>query len=282
MKELKRLLQMTAVALVAGSSLGLRLDLGPTRATPAIIKRSGDHGLETFGLTWDWNSESALAGGISLGNVAGALPTFTSVCPGIGGTVYLGDNCVYSDLALFDIQEGINPSWVAGNARFDLDAPWTSLSPVGQASATAASNAAADIVCDQQGVWTTGSTTDRAALQLAVWEALYNTTAGSSTLSLAGGGSINNVTSGSFPASSSATPWLGIVNASVNHAVYLPISTPASPHSPIAQEPLRTVTAVPEPTTLIAGALLLLPFGASTLRTVRKGRGGREGMRVER
>ena len=32
------------------------------------------------------------------------------------------------------------------------------------------------------------------------------------------------------------------------------------------------VTAVPEPTTLIAGALLLLPFGASTLRILRRNR----------
>ena len=32
------------------------------------------------------------------------------------------------------------------------------------------------------------------------------------------------------------------------------------------------VTAVPEPTTMIAGALLLLPFGASTLRMLRKSR----------
>jgi hypothetical protein len=31
-------------------------------------------------------------------------------------------------------------------------------------------------------------------------------------------------------------------------------------------------TPVPEPTTMIAGALLLLPFGASTLRILRKGR----------
>ena len=31
-------------------------------------------------------------------------------------------------------------------------------------------------------------------------------------------------------------------------------------------------TAVPEPTTVIAGALLLLPFGASTLRIMRKTR----------
>jgi len=33
-----------------------------------------------------------------------------------------------------------------------------------------------------------------------------------------------------------------------------------------------TLTAVPEPTTMIAGALLLLPFGASTLRILRKNR----------
>lgn len=33
-----------------------------------------------------------------------------------------------------------------------------------------------------------------------------------------------------------------------------------------------SVTAVPEPTTMIAGALLLLPFGASTLRILRKNR----------
>ena len=31
-----------------------------------------------------------------------------------------------------------------------------------------------------------------------------------------------------------------------------------------------TITSVPEPTTMIAGALLLLPFGASTLRILRK------------
>jgi len=33
-----------------------------------------------------------------------------------------------------------------------------------------------------------------------------------------------------------------------------------------------SVTQVPEPTTMIAGALLLLPFGASTLRILRKNR----------
>lgn len=38
------------------------------------------------------------------------------------------------------------------------------------------------------------------------------------------------------------------------------------------QEFILNFTAVPEPTTMIAGALLLLPFGASTLRILRKNR----------
>lgn len=41
--------------------------------------------------------------------------------------------------------------------------------------------------------------------------------------------------------------------------------------TPIATTKI-TVNVVPEPTTMIAGALLLLPFGASVLRTLRKGR----------
>jgi hypothetical protein len=44
---------------------------------------------------------------------------------------------------------------------------------------------------------------------------------------------------------------------------------------PVQELLLRTQDAppVPEPTTMIAGALLLLPFGASTLRVLRKHRG---------
>ena len=38
------------------------------------------------------------------------------------------------------------------------------------------------------------------------------------------------------------------------------------------QEFIAKGVEVPEPTTMIAGALLLLPFGASTLRMLRKNR----------
>jgi hypothetical protein len=46
---------------------------------------------------------------------------------------------------------------------------------------------------------------------------------------------------------------------------------PAAPASAnIESITVSGVSAVPEPTTMIAGALLLLPFGASTLRILRK------------
>jgi len=35
---------------------------------------------------------------------------------------------------------------------------------------------------------------------------------------------------------------------------------------------IDTTAAVPEPTTMLAGTLLLLPFGASTIRVLRKNR----------
>jgi len=42
--------------------------------------------------------------------------------------------------------------------------------------------------------------------------------------------------------------------------------------NPVVSDGTIDIVAVPEPTTVIAGALLLLPFGASTLRVLRKNR----------
>ncbi len=51
------------------------------------------------------------------------------------------------------------------------------------------------------------------------------------------------------------------------YALTFPTATYGGGFGPNAQ-----LSAVPEPTTMIAGALLLLPFGASTLRMLRKNR----------
>src|ERR1035438_4266402 len=67
----------------------------------------------------------------------------------------------------------------------------------------------------------------------------------------------------------------------VNGTVYVNINSTLPFDSVVATSSLHAFefdnvaynkTAVPEPTTMIAGALLLLPFGASTLRILRKSR----------
>jgi hypothetical protein len=184
--------------------------------------------------------------------------------------VYLGQNYIYSDPTVFNNQSGIQPSWGAGNASIPPGTPWGSLTLAQQNNASAAINAAADIFYNHQGVLTSGSTADRAALQLAVWEALYDTTAGSSTLSLTGGRF--NVSSGDSAAISEAANWITQVDANAKYTGFLLIPDPEIQHNLNAQEMFYNITPVPEPTTLIAGALLLLPFGASTLRVLRRNR----------
>jgi len=43
-------------------------------------------------------------------------------------------------------------------------------------------------------------------------------------------------------------------------------------HNTIAADVCNNVASVPEPTTFIAGALMLLPFGATVRRMLRKSR----------
>jgi hypothetical protein len=53
---------------------------------------------------------------------------------------------------------------------------------------------------------------------------------------------------------------------------YCPTATGAATLTPVQEIPLTSVEPVPEPTTMLAGAMLLLPFGVSTLRIVRRNR----------
>ena len=268
--------------LVTVVSAALALTWGLNQARASLTTFTIDNGgLESFNLNWDGNPENgALAGGILLTHVSGSIPTLSSVCTDIGGTVYLGQSYIYSEPTVFNNQDGIRPSWGAGNQGIPLDTPWASLTAGQKANASAAINAAADVFYHHQDVLMTGSIIERAALQLAVWEALYDTTAGSTAYSLAAGRF--SVSSGDATARSTAADWLSKVNASAEYAGYLLIPSPESQHGLNAQEmlynvtpvpePTSNVTPVPEPTTLVAGALLLVPFGVSTLKFVRKNR----------
>lgn len=100
-------------------------------------------------------------------------------------------------------------------------------------------------------------------------------------------GSLNGtiVNSGDLVMTSSGTPWghdappgallIVGVNDKLNGT---DISQDFWPDPILEQHPTgaqHRVTPVPEPTTLIAGALLLLPFGASTVRFLRKNSAGK-------
>lgn len=49
---------------------------------------------------------------------------------------------------------------------------------------------------------------------------------------------------------------------------YKPVPCPPCP--PPCPPPVPKITSVPEPSTIVAGALLLLPFGVSTMRILRR------------
>jgi len=111
-----------------------------------------------------------------------------------------------------------------------------------------------------------------AALQLAIWEVLYEKT-GVYSLDAANGNGAN-----SFYVSSVSQSIRNDANAMLSsqwniedhnldttfwNAAYANGSARGS------QDLIGPISAVPEPTTIVAGVLLLLPFGLSTLRSIR-------------
>lgn len=117
----------------------------------------------------------------------------------------------------------------------------------------------------------------RAAMCIAIWEALYE---GSGTFDVryrgANDGGSDNNTGRTFKATGSSTvqtlanSWLAD-GVAAGFAGY-DYTWFAERQTPDVQSLVGPTTPIPEPTTVIAGALLLLPFGMSTLRMVRRSR----------
>jgi hypothetical protein len=261
--KLKYLVRMLGMGvLIAWSCSQAQATLG----SPYVRYQINSGGLETFNITWDSITENALAGGIAFHRTAGAtdMPAdFLTVCTDIGATLYLGSTYGYSAPQGFSGQTGIRPTWGAGNQG----------SLVNAANAAAAVQAAADIFYEHQSVLTGGTISQKAALQLAVWEALYDTVVGGTEYSLGGGRF--QINSGDTLAISLAATWLSEVNVNNVYTGYLLAPDPTVQYHLPAQEVFYNVTRlpialVPETTTLLAGALLLLPLVGSTLRILRR------------
>ena len=230
-----------------------------SQAFGTVEYQAGNGGLEAFHITWDGHEEYALAGGISLKKISGDanMPAdYVSVCTDIGATIFLGNNYTFSGPEAFSGHSGINPAWGAG---------------AGAGDAMAAIQAAADIFYMHSSVLSPGgSLSDKAALQLAVWEALYDTTDSGQALSLSNGRFSVDPNWGDGAAITTAASWIASVNTHANYSGFLLVPFPPSQYSAQAQELFINVTPVPEPATILAACLLLLPLGASTVRILRR------------
>jgi hypothetical protein len=216
-------------------------------------------GLNSFNVTWDSTSTLVLAGALKLTKTSDSSE-FLSVCLDIGSTLTLFRSYSYSGAIAFDGQIGLNPLWGAGNGG----------GLVNSGNAAAAIQAAADIFYKHSSVLSGNSLVEQSALQLAVWEALYDTTAGGTAYNLTGGGRFS-VSPGVPPNNpygeasiTLASIWLSQVDPNARYSGSL-----LKPEDSLVQEVFYTVTPVPEPTTLIVGALLLLPLAGSAVRHFR-------------
>lgn len=239
--------------------------ISEARAALTTAYTFSNGGTENFLLTWDTHTGFAAAGALRMTDQTHpGHPSFLTVCTDVGATVIPSDTYLYDSPTVFNGHDGIRPTWGSGNQNSPPNA-------VNMANASAAIQAAADIFFTHQGVLTSGTLTDKAALQLAVWEALYDTTSGGSpSLNLTTGRF--KVLAGDAAAIAEAASWALAVNYSHTYAGYLLVPDPTVQNGALAQETFFNVTPVPEPTTMIAGAMLLLPFGASTLRFMRNKR----------
>lgn len=236
-------------------------------ARASVTYSIANGGLESFNITIDSTSiNGALAGGILLNEVSSTDPSmpgsYTTVCTDIGGTLYLGQNYTYdTPPTSFAGQSGVQPTWGDGTSG---------------SAAAAIQNAAYLFYTYGQltGTGIGGTTDQKAALQLAVWAALYNTT-GSGTVA----GTRFSV-AGSSTAITLAENYLIDLNAqsdvgNFGYNGWLLTPDPAigginaNADGKPPQE-LLIGTPVPEAPTVIAGMLLLLPFAASTYRILRR------------
>jgi hypothetical protein len=128
------------------------------------------------------------------------------------------------------------------------------------------------------GIVSSGSNQRAAALEFAVWTALYDSSGygalGHPNNWLAPIGQMDSTTLNYYNQYTAALMSAGsFINTHLYTGNVLESTIAGSgPGSGGSQEFLLLGSPVPEPTTVIAGALLLLPFGASTIRMLRKTR----------
>jgi hypothetical protein len=190
--------------------------------------------------------------------------SYVTFCTDVEGTLYLGQSYQYNTpLVSFNGQTGLSPAWGDGSK---------------DGSAAKAIQNAAFLFYNYGQITTAGATTSqRAALQLAIWAALYNTTAGGAVT-----GNRFSVSGADTAAIAEANGWLASLTGNYDYAGYLLYPSQTSGVNADGEPPQELLVAaadpepdlptatLPESPTVIAGALLLLPLSASIFRILRK------------
>jgi len=283
-------------------ALGLTAFVGVEQARAQTWYQIGAT-VEQINLTIDGSSRGENAGDITLNPYAGtpggvqnptgiiANPTGTpigggsivnTVCTDINGLVYLGQAYQYSTVP-YAGQSGLDPTWGAANTPAAVAG--NGGNPVNPGQAAQAIQNAAFLYAGWSSSLTGGDIHAKAALQLAVWAALYDTGSGVAWGSVllpaaadrfhiqAASGDATAIAEANWILTSSLGAGTGNSPKTYSGNLLKPTyqsETPGVNGGEPAQEMILTPTPVPEPTTVLAGMLLLLPFGASTLRFVRR------------
>ena len=253
-------------------TIALALVCSMAKVSANVIYQIGNGGLETLNVVIDGFSKNGiLCGGISIkqeGVVNSTMPaSYVTICTDIEATVYIGQKYTYDSPATpFSASSGVNPAWGTGGNP--------------GSAAAAIQNAAylfyhyGDLAAGGIG----GSVDNMTALQLAVWDVLYNTDIGGKVTGTRFSYSGENNT-----VKNDVNNWISALNSMAyvgkfGYTGFLLYPDPATSAGTVnpsfgnIEPPQELMIAVPETTTIIAGALLLLPFGASTLRILNKKR----------
>jgi hypothetical protein len=260
------------------------------QANAGIVKYTIENGgLEDFGITMDGASENTLAGGIEVvqnpsGNNTELPESYVTVCTDINASLYIGHTYKYDTLpSAFSGLSGISPTWGAVNTAAYLSGNSVDLANAAQAIQNAAFifNTFGNLTANSTGM--SGTQQQLSAVQLAVWAVLYDTTA-NGQVNL-GNGARFGVAGGDAAAISLMDSYIADLNNQANAGNFgitgyalVPNMAPNPQGNPDGEPPQELLIngndfdppPVPEPTTIIAGILLLLPFGASALRIIRR------------
>jgi hypothetical protein len=212
---------------------------------------------------------------ISAGSVPNLASPFYATCISPAGLLD-GATHTYDTLSFADAEPGLNPPGVGGSTG------WAGATPaLGGGYGIQNANYLYSLL--SPGIISSPNADQGAAMALAMYTVLYNSTAycvysASGPFQLSGGvsalGSVGNVLAdyktdlqdlNGFTASPPAVGYVLKPNPTFSGAGQDMILLASG-------NPSGYTTPVPEPTTIISGALLLLPFGASTLRVLRRNR----------